>query len=93
MFKTVALNEKLSILKKDLADFHVTFDNWFSEKSLYPKQVDDALDTLKKDGYLYEKDGAWWLATTKNGDDKDRVVIRAERRTDLFLFRHRLCAE
>ena len=34
--------------EKDLADFHVTFDNWFSEKSLYPKQVDDALDTLKK---------------------------------------------
>lgn len=77
VFKTVALSEKLSILKKDLADFHVTFDNWFSEKSLYPKQVDDALDILKKDGYLYEKDGAWWLATTKNGDDKDRVVIRA----------------
>lgn len=38
--------------------------------------MDDALAALKKDGYLYEKDGAWWLATTKNGDDKDRVVIR-----------------
>lgn len=55
VFKTVALSEKLSILKKDLADFHVTFDNWFSEKSLYPKQVDDALDILKKTDIFMRK--------------------------------------
>lgn len=76
IFKTVALEEKLAILKKDLADFRVTFDNWFSEKSLYPGEVDKALEKLKESGHLYEKDGALWLKTTDNGDDKDRVVIR-----------------
>lgn len=76
IFKTVALEEKLAILKKDLADFRVTFDNWFSEKSLYPGEVDKALAKLKESGHLYEKDGALWLKTTDNGDDKDRVVIR-----------------
>lgn len=77
IFKKVALEEKLAALKKDLADFHVTFDRWFSEKSLYPAKVDAALDVLKKEGNMYEKDGAWWLKTTLCGDDKDRVVIRA----------------
>lgn len=77
VFKKVALEEKLSILKKDLTDFHVSFDQWFSEKSLYPDQVNAAIDILKDKGKLYEKDGAWWLRTTDNGDDKDRVVIRA----------------
>lgn len=76
-FKDVALQEKLEGLKKDLADFHVTFDRWYSERSLYPAKVDAALQILKDQGNLYEQGGAWWLATTKNGDDKDRVVIRA----------------
>lgn len=76
-FKDVALEEKLEGLKKDLADFHVTFDNWYSERTLYPDKVDAALQILKDEGNLYEKEGAWWLATTRNGDDKDRVVIRA----------------
>lgn len=76
-FRTIALEEKLAALKKDLADFHVTFDNWYSEKTLYPAKVDAALQELKDKGWLYEEGGAWWLRTTANGDDKDRVVIRA----------------
>ncbi len=76
-FKDVALSEKLAGLQKDLEDFGVTFDRWFSERTLYPEKVDGALAVLKKDGKLYEEGGAWWLKTTENGDDKDRVVIRA----------------
>lgn len=76
-FRTIALEEKLAALKKDLADFHVTFDNWYSEKTLYPAKVDAALAELREKGWLYEEGGAWWLRTTENGDDKDRVVIRA----------------
>ncbi len=76
-FKDVALSEKLAGLQKDLEDFGVTFDRWFSERTLYPEKVDEALAVLKKDGKLYEEGGAWWLKTTENGDDKDRVVIRA----------------
>lgn len=76
IFKEVGLKEKLAALKKDLHDFNVDFDNWFSEKSLYPDQVNAALKVLKDEDNMYEKDGALWLRTTKNGDDKDRVVIR-----------------
>lgn len=76
IFKDLGLKEKLAALKKDLHDFNVDFDNWFSEKSLYPDQVNAALKVLKDEDNMYEKDGALWLRTTKNGDDKDRVVIR-----------------
>lgn len=76
-FRTVALEEKLAALKKDLGNFHVTFDRWYSEKSLYPDKVEAALKVLEDKGMMYEKEGAKWLATTKNGDDKDRVVVRA----------------
>lgn len=76
IFKKLGLEEKLAALKKDLHDFNVDFDNWFSEKSLYPDQVNAALKVLKDEDNMYEKDGALWLRTTKNGDDKDRVVIR-----------------
>ena len=76
IFKELGLKEKLDALKKDLHDFNVDFDNWFSEKSLYPDQVNAALKVLKDEDNMYEKDGALWLRTTKNGDDKDRVVIR-----------------
>lgn len=75
-FKEIGLQEKLAALRKDLHDFNVDFDNWFSEKSLYPEQAEAALKTLKDEDNLYEQDGALWLRTTKNGDDKDRVVIR-----------------
>lgn len=77
VFKKTALEEKLAALKEDLAAFHVEYDCWYSEKSLYPDKVNAALDILKKSGKMYEKDGAWWLRTTECGDDKDRVVIRA----------------
>lgn len=76
VFKELGLQEKLIALRKDLEDFNVTFDNWFSERSLYPKESDETLQKLKDKDYLYEKEGAWWLRTTLNGDDKDRVVIR-----------------
>ena len=77
IFKEFALQEKLAGLQADLADFGVTFDNWFSERSLYAAdKINLACDRLAQAGYLYEQDGAKWLASTKLGDDKDRVVIR-----------------
>lgn len=77
LFKEMGLKEKLAGLQKDLADFHVTFDNWYSERSLYPDKVEKALQILKDEGKTFEQEGALWLRTTENGDDKDRVVIRA----------------
>lgn len=75
--KEYALAEKLQGLKDDLAEFDVTFDNWFSERSLYQAdKINAACEQLAKQGYLYEQDGAKWLKSTAFGDDKDRVVIR-----------------
>jgi len=75
--KQLAVEHKLAIIKKDLADFGVTFDIWFSEKTLHESgAVQDATAVLKNKGHIYEKDGALWLKSTAFGDDKDRVVIR-----------------
>lgn len=77
IFKEFALVEKLNGLKQDLADFGVTFDNWFSERSLYrDDKINKTCEILTEKGYLYEQDGAKWLRSTDFGDDKDRVVIR-----------------
>ena len=72
----LAYEDKLAELKKDLKNFRVHFDVWFSERTLHPDKIDAAIDELKSTGGIYEQDGALWLASTKFGDDKDRVVIR-----------------
>ena len=67
----------LEIIRKDLSDFGVNFDVWFSEQSLYDDNlVAPAMEELKKKDYAYEQDGALWFRSTKFGDDKDRVLIR-----------------
>ncbi|MDF2572016.1 MAG: argS [Sporomusa sp.] len=76
-FKELALVEKLAGLREDLEQFGVTFDVWFSERTLHQsKAVDATCELLKSNGTMYEKDGALWLKSTDYGDDKDRVVIR-----------------
>ena len=77
IFKERALAEKLAALKEDLAAFNVKYDVWFSERTLHPDKVNAAVEKLRANGNIYEKDGALWLRSTDYGDDKDRVVIRA----------------
>lgn len=72
----LAYEDKLIELKRDLKNFRVNFDVWFSERTLHPDKIDAAIAELKSKGHIYEKDGALWLASTKFGDDKDRVVVR-----------------
>lgn len=65
-------------IRTDLARFGVKFDTWFTEGSLVESgDLQRALDALKQDDIVYEKDGAWWFRSTNFGDDKDRVVIRS----------------
>ena len=76
-----AVAYEMENIKKDLGDFGVEYDVYFSEKSLYENGlVDKALESLREQGYVYEKDGALWLETTAlgTGDDKDRVLIKAD---------------
>jgi len=66
-------------IKQSLHDFGVDFDVYFHEDSLHKTgKVERALEQLKKSGALYESEGAWWLRTTEQGDEKDRVVIKSD---------------
>ncbi len=76
ILENLAYADKLAELKKDLKNFRVEFDVWFSERTLHSDKINDAVKVLRERGEIYEKDGALWLASTKYGDDKDRVVIR-----------------
>jgi arginyl-tRNA synthetase len=72
-------------IRRDLEAFGVHFDRWFSEEDLYRnKEIDASLAFLKSAGVLYEQDGALWVATTRYGDDKDRVVMRSNRQMTYF---------
>jgi len=76
-FREYGLKYEMEKLKKDLEDFRVPFDVWFSETSLYKNgKIDVALNSLKENGYIFEQDGATWLRSTDFGDDKDRVLIK-----------------
>jgi arginyl-tRNA synthetase len=76
-FRQQALESIRADIEDDLAEFGVTFDNWFSEQSLTKSdRVDDALAVLDERGMLYKKDGATWFPATRFGDEKDRVVVR-----------------
>lgn len=78
-FREYGLKYEMAKLKKDLEDFRVGFDVWFSETSLYKNgKIDEALAALRKTGYIYEQDGATWLRSTDLGDDKDRVLIKQD---------------
>ncbi|WP_374484983.1 arginine--tRNA ligase, partial [Zoogloea sp.] len=72
-----ALTEQLGDGREDLAEFGVTFDKWFSERSLFDTGlVEKAVTALEAGGHLYEQDGAKWFRSTAFGDEKDRVVQR-----------------
>jgi arginyl-tRNA synthetase len=75
----------LADIKKDLEDFDVTFDRWFSETDLFDQGwVERSFAFLKERGYLYEADGALWFAASQFGDEKDRVVRRSNGATTYF---------
>jgi len=65
--------------RKVLDNFGTHFDTWFSERSLYEDNFfNHSLDKLKKEGHVFEQEGAIWLRTTDFGDDKDRVMIKSD---------------
>lgn len=72
-------------IRKDLEAFGITFNNWFSEQSLFDRgAVDEGLKLLAEKELSYEKDGAIWFRTTDFGDDKDRVLVRSNGETTYF---------
>jgi arginyl-tRNA synthetase len=72
-----ALDAILDDIKRDLKEFGVEYDEWFSERSLTESGlVSEAVSALREAGHTYDKDGNLWFESTKFGDEKDRVLVR-----------------
>ncbi|PTQ88204.1 arginine--tRNA ligase [Agitococcus lubricus] len=77
VFFRAALDSILDDIKDDLAGFGVSYDQWFSEKTLADDgSIDKVVKRLQDNGFIYEKGGALWFKSTDFGDEKDRVVVR-----------------
>jgi len=78
-FREAGYERQLAHQQRVLVDFGTHFDVWFSERSLHSSDaVEAAFKTLRAQGHVYESEGATWLRTTDFGDDKDRVLIKAD---------------
>lgn len=78
-FKKYSVENLLDELKKDLKDFGVTFDVWFSEKSLYENdEVMKTIEYLQDNDFTYQFEGATWLKTSMYNDEKDRVIVKSD---------------
>jgi arginyl-tRNA synthetase len=77
-FREAAYELQLKDQQRVLDTFNTHFDVWFSERSLHDGgKVEHGLDKLRAQGHVFELDGATWLRTTDFGDDKDRVLVKA----------------
>jgi arginyl-tRNA synthetase len=79
VFRVDGLELMFAEIRESLADFGVHFDVYFNEKQLHDAgELDEALERLRAEGHVDERDGAVWLRTTDFGDDKDRVVVKSD---------------
>ena len=78
-FREIGVDLMFTHIKASLHDFGTDFDVYTHEDSMHTSgRVDQAIEKLRDNGAIYEKDGATWLRTTEFGDDKDRVVIKSD---------------
>jgi arginyl-tRNA synthetase len=75
----------LGNIRKDLEEFGVVYDDWFSERSLSENRaVESSIERLRQSGHVYEQNGALWFKSTDFGDEKDRVIVRDNGQTTYF---------
>ncbi|MHC1741421.1 MAG: arginine--tRNA ligase [Syntrophobacteraceae bacterium] len=78
VFTRFAADSILDGIREDLDIFGVSFDEWFSERALHEQDaVSSTIAALRAAGHIYDSEGATWFRSTSFGDEKDRVVIRA----------------
>jgi len=78
-FKTYAKDHMLEQIKQTLKDYGISYDVWFSEKTLHENgSIPQAIELLRSKGFIYEKDGAVWFKSPPHGDDKDRGAKTAD---------------
>ena len=81
----LALQTILQDIRRDLEEFGVVYDEWFSERSLLDSDaLEHGLDRLRASGHVYQKDGALWFRSTDFGDEKDRVLVRENGQSTYF---------
>lgn len=81
----IGLQDILADIREDLHEFGVDYQHWFSEQSLMDAgAIEEALKRLDAAGYLYQQDGATWFASSRLGDEKDRVVVRDNGQSTYF---------
>ncbi len=81
----LGLDSILGNIRRDLEEFGVHYDEWFSERSLTGNgSVERAIERLKLSGHVYEKGGARWFRSTDFGDEKDRVLVRENGQSTYF---------
>ncbi len=79
IFRSIGVESMFDHIKTSLHEFGTDFDVYTHEDSMHTSgRVEEAIDQLRRNGAIYEKDGATWLRTTEFGDDKDRVVIKSD---------------
>ena len=77
-FREAAYKVQLAQQQGVLDTFKTHFDVWFSERSLHEAgAVEHAVEKLRTQGHVFDSEGAIWLRTTDFGDDKDRVITKA----------------
>jgi len=77
-FREAAYKVQLAQQQGVLDTFKTHFDVWFSERSLHEAgAVEHAVEKLRTQGHIFDSEGAIWLRTTDFGDDKDRVITKA----------------
>jgi arginyl-tRNA synthetase len=78
-FREAAYKLQLAQQQQVLEDFGTHFDVWFSERTLHEGgSAAHGLEKLRKQGHVFDEDGAIWLRTTDFGDDKDRVLVKSD---------------
>lgn len=78
-FRREGISFELDKIRRDLNDYRVGFDVWSSEQTIRDAGlVDNVLARLKETDQSYEQDGATWFASTRYGDDKDRVLRKQD---------------
>ena len=74
----IGLRKMLDAIRADMEELRVSYDMWFSERTLYEEgQYERSMNILRDAGYLTERDGATWFKSTALGDEKDKVLVRS----------------
>ncbi len=91
VFREMAYQEMLALQHRVMDRMGTTFDKWFSERSLYVEDetgespVSRSLKAMEDKGYVKEEDGAIWFRSSELGDEKDRVMIKANGEMTYFM--------